>query len=399
MTCADVVTERIKKKKVVVWGTGKDSVKATYRLSEAGISVFKYVCGVNRANCESFMNRPLESADDSIYGKEYFYVVAVREVFWKEVKDWLINTGHSEFEDFVFWKTIDSHRKMVMLHGNCHFDIIQLFLESSSIFNARYWIYPYERVCFLRENRYYDRLIQYTDVWIYQHIKPDNSICYEISDEYTLPLLRQDALKLSVPNYYHLGKILFPQTVQGNQLNPPIREGKDKNGFFPRSDSVIDGWMNNHPEEFKIKDLLEYCYSDEALPEDVILENYNFMAEKIKVREENCDIKVSDFIIGNFMDKQMFYDLGHPTNVVLKQISRGILRKLGISDDEDIVCADSLCYHEDPVYPQVRKALGLKWERKYIRDNDKSKKINENMDFSEYVREYLMWCYEDRKWN
>ncbi len=393
MKVGETIVNNIKNKKIIIWGTGKDSVKATARLKEQGLQVAKYVTGSGPICNPLFMGKEITLAEECLGRKDLFFVVAVRDIYWQEVRRKLTGSGYREFEDFVYWKVLDPHRKMVMLHGNCHLDKVNDYLESSAEFNERYWIYPYKRVCEIGDITQFESAIRLTDVWIYQHIRPENSICYEISDEYTLPMLKKDALKISVPNYYHLGKILYPQTKINNPNNPPLKEGRDGNGLFPRSDMIIDRWVEEHPDGFEFKDLLEYCFSDNAFAENEIKENYELIVEKIIDRDKNCDIKASGYILDNFKNEQMFYDLGHPTNAVFRKIAAGILEKLGIEDTEDIYCEEGICYHEDPVYPQVKRVLGLNWEKKYIRETDISKKIRDRMDMEEYIREYLYWCY------
>ena len=393
MTCAEIKIKELNKtgRKIVVWGTGKDSVKATRLLNEAGISIDHYVSGLSSCGIESFLGKAVISADECIKSKDIFFIVAVSDVYWCGIREQLIEAGLHEIADFVLWKMIDTGRKMVMLHGNCHMDIIEAYLKSSSSFNHKYWIYPYERVCNLAGNRSFDCVIPYTDVWIYQPIRKENSICFEVSDEYMLKLLGEDVIQISIPNYYGCGKILFPQTNWGNPNNPPISDGKDRNGLFPRSDSVIDEWVKANKNE-SIQELYEFCCSDEAFDERDILDNYNQMMEKIFKRDAYCDIGVADFIKDNFRELQMFYDLGHPTSIVLMKIAEKILERLDISSEE-ITCSGKLCVHEDPVYPQVKRVLGLEWDQEWIRDTDYSKKIDNKMDFKEYIREYLWWCY------
>ncbi len=342
-----------------------------------------------------FMGRPVLPFESFLDERDCFFVVAVREIYWESIKNKLLKAGFEEFKSFAFWKFFDSERKMVMLHGNCHLDVISEYLESSREFNERYWIYPYKRVCELDAVRLkaYESAMGQADVWIYQHIRLDNSICKEISDEYTQRLLDKDVKCIAIPNYYCLGRIIFPQTFLHNPHNPPLSDGHDKNGFFPRYDEVIDDWVRTHGIDFSFDDLMEYLYSDNVFTEEEILDNYQNMADKICNRDEGCDVRVADYLLENLDKEQMFYDMGHPTNAVLSRIAQGILKKLDIGDADEICCSSRQCLHEDPVYPQVKRTLSLKWDRNTIRDTELSKKIANRMDFKEYVREYLYWCH------
>ena len=77
----------------------------------------------------------------------------------------------------------------------------------------------------------------------------------------------------------------------------------------------------------------------------------------------------------------------------MKKISEEILKILGIQ--ETIECSGHLDYHEIPIYSWIRKVLGMTWKENYIRKDNNAIKGTENMDISQYIREYIWWCYPD----
>ena len=93
-----------------------------------------------------------------------------------------------------------------------------------------------------------------------------------------------------------------------------------------------------------------------------------------------------------YQEEQLFYDPGHPTNFILKKIAEDVLSYLDIPNKE-ISCEDTLDMHEIPVYPIVRKTLGLKWEKRFIRESSTAKSLNERMSFEDYIEQYLWWCH------
>ena len=112
---------------------------------------------------------------------------------------------------------------------------------------------------------------------------------------------------------------------------------------------------------------------------------------KIKERENKWDITIYDFIMQNYKRHKLFYDMGHPTNIVLKKIAEDVLERLGIKET-NIDAQKKLDIHEVPVYPCRKKSLGLEWEDENIRKSDYACRMGENMDLESYVREYVWWC-------
>ncbi len=50
--------------------------------------------------------------------------------------------------------------------------------------------------------------------------------------------------------------------------------------------------------------------------------------------------------------------------------------------------------HENPVYPVVINYLRMNWKEEELRKSFTAKKMCKFMDFEEYIREYLWWCYK-----
>ena len=88
--------------------------------------------------------------------------------------------------------------------------------------------------------------------------------------------------------------------------------------------------------------------------------------------------------------------MGHPTNVILRKYSIDILKKLGI-DDENIHTEVELDAYEMPIYPSIKKILGLRWDKENIRQCKSAKRMRDTMNLEEYIYEYLWWCHGYRK--
>ncbi len=283
------------------------------------------------------------------------------------------------------------HKKMVLLHGNCHMCALSEALLSSEVFNEEYFIYKHRMIQEYKDGETIDPyLIGHCDVFIHEDIQPQNVHGYKLSDEYLVPLLKQGCKNITIPNLFGLGKGFFPQYDGYNPIdkNRPLRNGVDKNGMFPHSDTVIDQAVM---EGIALADIIEYS-KGEVFSEEEIIRNFNLYMDKIKERDNNWDIKIYSFINERYQEEKLFYDIGHPAEAIMIFIAEKIFVLLGVETDEIIACSP-MDAHETPVYPCVRDVLGLKWDTRYIRKQ--GKRIVKQMDLDEYIREYVAWCYPD----
>ena len=143
-----------------------------------------------------------------------------------------------------------------------------------------------------------------------------------------------------------------------------------------------------------LEQICSYVQGDGILSSGDILQNFNTYITKIQQREKDWDIKISDFILTHYKSEKLFYDSGHPTNVIFEKISVDILQILGISDwiSTDL----RLDSNEIPIYPWIRKVLGMEWTEERIRVSSNAKKCSDYMDIKEYIREYIWWCHSER---
>lgn len=84
----------------------------------------------------------------------------------------------------------------------------------------------------------------------------------------------------------------------------------------------------------------------------------------------------------------MFYDRGHPTNIVIREIVSRLLDELGV--DGIPGDAEEMNNHEEFVYPCVARALGLNWKQEEIRKGKNRRKVRK-MDMIEWLEEYAWW--------
>ncbi len=372
--------------KYVIWGTGIQAAQFSYA-NRKTLDIEFYIDNAVEENEWSFLGKKVLRYDEAeSYGLEdYFIILAVTENTYAVIKEQLCRAGYNEFEKFAWYQFF--FKKIVLLHGNCHMAIIKRFLLSSKEFFDRYAIYPLPAIQNIQDKYISKRVLGNCDLYIHEDIRPDNEFGFELSDEYILPRLKDECAKITIPNLFGMGQAFFPQAA-GNEYNPAIRGNKDKNGIFPYGDIVIDNAVEKGKSVEEILSLIE----GGPFSEENIQNSFRLCMSKIQKREKNWDISIYDFINMNYRKKKLFFDPGHPTNVVMKEIALGILKKLEIKDEE-ISCKEEMNSHEEFVYDIVRRALQLEWRDIEIRKGANGKKLGTRMTREEYVKEYLFWCY------
>jgi len=365
------------------------------------MGTFKFRCG--GAPCfgpgKYFVdNAPVQT----FYDKEVFrptrkncsrhLVVVASTIHYDEIAVQLTEFGLQELKDFIPYQALG--KEVVLIHGNCHKQMIEEYLNTSQTFTERFWIYPIPMIQYNRKGYIKEHLLKNCDVFIYQDIQENNPYDKRLSAEYLSSQVCKK--RICIPNVFGLGKFLFPQAVIGennskwhNPTGPEI-----PGGLFNYRDENIDRlWAGGERDINKIAGYL----TGQIYGEDEIKDKFMKCFEKMKEREKLWDIKILDYIQHRYKDEQMFCEPAHPCNNILRKISEGIVEILGIEKDEIDEIDISFGVSEMPIYKCVKEALGLKYERKCIRDvppSGQSKLIDGDMDLLEYCKEYCYWCFE-----
>ncbi len=372
----------------VVWGTGVHAAQFLY--GNQNLTYIEFFIDNNASagqnECLFFGKKVLKFNDiQKDYLEKFFLILATSKKVYMAISRQLHEMGYREFINFAYYQYFD--KRVVLLHGNCHMDIIRRFLLSSESFADNYAVYPLPLIQDIEEKCIEENVLRHCDLFIHEDIRAENEFGYKLSDEYVLPRLKKECKEITVPNLFGMGQAFFPQMIW-NEHNPPLCGGKDTNGFFPFADTVIDEAVKR---EENYEEILSFIQGEVFLAEEIQKNFWTYM-EKIREREKKWDIPIYDFIIRNFKKKKLFYDPGHPTNVVMKEIALGILEKIGITDDH-IFCEEKMDSVEGFVYDFVRETLEIEWEDNEVRKGSWAKKLGTKMTKEEYIREYLFWCY------
>lgn len=135
----------IKKREIAILGTGLDAVKCVYKLHNEGIGVKCFLN--NNSKSDMFLGCPVYEPVSGYrkWGKKIYVIIAVGMVStYVSLSKQLTELGLEEFTDYIYYKWLD--RKLVLLHGNCHMEVVKAYLESSDKFLNKYAIYPNYRL-------------------------------------------------------------------------------------------------------------------------------------------------------------------------------------------------------------------------------------------------------------
>lgn len=157
-------------------------------------------------------------------------------------------------------------------------------------------------------------------------------------------------------------------------------------GFLDVNINTI--WNGLNAEIIKDKIENEIVYEKE-----VVVKTFNQAIQKLKKRENKCDIIISDYILEHYQQKQLFYDPYHPIEEVICEKGRRILKHLGIEIIEYDRIGRFLDGAEIFIYGCVKQALNLQFKQDYIRIG-----VNRNytlrripMCLEEWIEDCLRW--------
>lgn len=140
-------------------------------------------------------------------------------------------------------------------------------------------------------------------------------------------------------------------------------------------EEIVDEILNGNP--YSKEDIVNCFYSE---------------LEKIKEREKHCDITILDYIEANYRNMQLFYDPNHPTEEVIAEKGRRILKMLHMDCYEMSPLPKIINARENFIYGCVKKALGINYELKFIRFGCINGSLsNKAVDLQTFVSDYTTW--------
>ena len=329
-------------------------------------------------------------------------VITVHQNAYPEIKNYYERNGLIEFENFIYWG--DLNKKLAIFYGNCHFIVLNKYFMQIPDFTRTYtvrsyWVYGYgvekDGISSIEKN--------HCDLLITQDIREDNST-EVISAGKLISQMPMSCRVVVIPNLYSFN-LFFPQVekvrdyskrhMKNIEIDNPKRsyELKWESGFTECNDIYIQKIIEGNSTE---EEVLSKMYDVDLISHSRIQQCFREGIEKIKKREQQCDIKISDFILENYKNKQLFYDPQHPTEVVICEIGKRVLRCLGINDIPEVYVEPTLNDTELFIYECVRQALGLNYIQKYIRVGKLHATLTSSggVTREEYIDDVVRWSSE-----
>lgn len=365
----------------VIWGTGLDAAKLYYEINEE-YKIDFFIDNKNKIN-GPYIGKAVYCFSDALKRITNQKILVAVPRAYDVIKKICLENELEEFQDFYPGQFLT--RKMVVLHGNCHMDIVREYLNSSQEFKKRFFIYDIPRICHENFNEISTSILRNCDVFVHQDIRTENLYGYNMSDEYIRQFLKKDAMDITFPNLFGMGRMFFPQ-FYWNKENAPLNAGADANGIFPHGDKFLDEAIRN---KISIDEICEMIKKD-VFSSDEIRQVFNEECKKIKDRELNWDIKCLEFIMDNYKKNKLFFDQGHPTNYLMKYLVVQLLKLLSVVDS-NIYSNKCMDEHEEFVYYCVKKELNIEWDETQVRKSSYARKLTDYMDRREYIEEYIWW--------
>ncbi len=280
--------------------------------------------------------------------------------------------------------------KKAIIYGNCHANAIKDILKNNAVFSENYSVCEIPAIQEIKDASFFEPgTFGDCDLFIHQSIKIDNRYGKEFASENIIKMLKPDCKVIAIPNVYHLPKCFFPQYYEATEL----RDEKARKTFFFR-DCIIDNGINAGKDVSQI--IEDYENSDYFLSED-LEGQYKGFIDKVRMRETDWDIKVSDFIEREHTSRQLFFDPNHPTNYFLEYVAWQTLSFLFPDKNIEFESVEGslkqrLDSYEMPVCASVYKTFGFAPEDKLLRRMG-TKLRRKPMDLREYIIEYQAKCY------
>lgn len=389
-------------KKVILYGAGLAGEKFYWAYRKK--YEIEYV--LDRCCNRMFHNIPVYSFEEKkkdLYG--HFVIVATdKENIYYEISGILRSIGMIELRDFISVQMVE--KKLVVMYGNCHMIILEKYLQKQPEFQRRYVIKRYYIAEMDEKERYpSNNVLAHCKILISQDIQNNNSFKVPgVRD--VIKKTSRDCINIIIPNLYGfnfffpqvsiMDETVFERHINDNAINIDINQ--PQNHYTKYIVTWIIGWRDKNIESAlnlgsysEIKEIIE---NKEIYSKEQIVRNFKEQLGKLKQREVECSIKISDFIETNYKIQQLFFDPNHPCNVLICEKGKRILKLLNLKVKEDVIVDDALDEGELFIYGCVKKALEIVYNQEYIKQyRYKCTLHNHPLSLLEYIEEYLAWYH------
>ena len=377
-------------KNIWIFGAGNNGSK----FYEEYKDIF-HICGfVSNYECEKeYLGLPVIRTAE-LPDKNNAFVIICSEAELMMSKQ-LCEIGYKGSRDYYFADTLPL--KLFIAIGTCQIVITSHVLYKSKHFNRRYnaciYMDSIYNPCDESDNRRIKAYGTFCDVVFYNNA--NIGTLEQRNYELLLDRYYKRADRIHMPFYYFTGQLMQATNTENTHT---LKSAKLSLHIWLRGDNEINRLIDEGDtvEEIVFKVSAEDYWSTEE-----ILDNYKRELKKIEVWDRFSSFPIKPFIEENYQKEVVFVDGTHfgyhlciyLANEVAKYLN---LKEVGEEELENIVEIEETKKSIMPVYPCVKKALGMKISDKYRFYNMKKRKI-EYLEFKEYIKKYVKYviCVEN----
>ncbi len=368
------------KKKVVIWGTKLEAEKVIFKCKMKQIECPYIIDNFEEGWFHGYEIKKFSSIQNMT---ELCIVACSNFETYKNIKGLLQGGGYVEFENYIWSKLWE--KKIVLINANCHGTALKHYLEKSEEFNSKYAIYPVPEIWLNNDKAIDDIVMSNIDVFIHQDIRYNNKISEKLSDDVLIPKLKDGAVKICIPNFVGYGNIFHKYCREGGYAS------RGENPILLMYQDILIDMIYKKIKQGGVK--VELSFVMEELKGHSLLDTKEELGniERIRKREINWDIKVSEYISNHRNNARLFNDINHPGNDLMKYICDEVIKKLGckpISFNQFGMGA------EIPQCPYIDQNVDLidtiRNDNTHISLTDKPFE-----NYKDYVRQYIWLMYDD----
>lgn len=306
--------------------------------------------------------------------KENDYLVICSK-FYKDIYDWLLFLGWEVVRDFIRWDVFQEtyaekeKKYLTVFCGQCEMDEIVTCMRQDSNFTSVWASVVYNdreilkggdlfNVGIARESSY---ILGYADCFV-----QGSAISPTLSSGYSnlTHKLREKArvIKVSLFDF----DSYWPQDISSNRtLSPFYLPPQDKKiGAYCERDRFLEGLICDGI--YTPAEILKKVCDKKCFERDVVWDNHKRTMMRVKIMDRVSDVKMFDYVDGQFDKSKLFCDRGHFNTSMMQEYAIRLLRLFQESVDEDAIrCIDmdNTFYgvNEFPIYPSTASILELEW--------------------------------------
>lgn len=371
---------------IILFGTGK-MAENFYMSNKNNLKIKFCLDNDNNKQGKTFYDMKIYSPYEKNINIDK-YMIVIASMSYPSISIQLQRMGLKEFENFISISLADliynKNKKLAIIYGNCHTKIIENYLAEYKYFSNKICFYPMPRIYEynnLNFNSTSISVLKNCDLFIYQGFQ-DGSYGKDLASNSILSILKKDCILIKMANVHGHAEAFFPQVVPNKN---------NAYGLFPHGDKNIDKLVS---EKRNLNEIISILREDNIYTQQQISDNLSYQLEALVQRQKGCDIKIVDYIEQNYTKERLFNDLYRPTNFLLKEFARRILKYLNIYNDEfeSLEIKQDLSTFKTPIYPSVAKHLKLE----YKSDTGRvpyGELYGKELSFNEYIKQYIKYCY------